>query len=371
MHEQQLQLQIDPQWTILFLEDGSVFLDNIYGNHYRVRESSGDILYIFKALQDGPITFPDFITEHSTELGEYSAKKMLALVERLIQEKIIRKSVTARLSDLPIGLLQRFESQIWWFDSLDGPVDGPSAFRRLRESRVAIIGLGGAGTLCASLLAAAGVGSLTLVDGDTVNSSNLTRQLFYSEDDVRNSVPKVVAMKNHLERFSQWTRVKPISEYIRSEYDADRIIVSHDLVVLTADEPRITLHRLVNRACLKAHVSFLYCFAGQVGPFLVNNGTACFGCLEVLWRAESGAMHDALVQAHLHSPSRMLPSNGIGPTIVGSELASESIAFLSGAYPIRTSNCYLRYSVSSDIERVPCMLSRECIACARYRRKRP
>jgi molybdopterin/thiamine biosynthesis adenylyltransferase len=64
------------------------------------------------------------------------------------------------------------------------PQLGVAGQRRLKESKVAIVGLGGLGSPAAMYLAAAGVGTLGLIDGDRVDLSNLQRQVLYGDADI-------------------------------------------------------------------------------------------------------------------------------------------------------------------------------------------
>jgi molybdopterin/thiamine biosynthesis adenylyltransferase len=66
---------------------------------------------------------------------------------------------------------------------------GPAGQDKLRRSRVALVGLGGLGSVSALYLTLAGVGELTLIDQDTVEINNLQRQAIYSLSDIRH--PKV------------------------------------------------------------------------------------------------------------------------------------------------------------------------------------
>ena len=69
---------------------------------------------------------------------------------------------------------------------------------RIIASRVALVGCGALGTVQASLLARAGVGTLRIIDRDFVEESNLQRQILFDEDDVRNLLPKAVAAEKKL-----------------------------------------------------------------------------------------------------------------------------------------------------------------------------
>jgi molybdopterin-synthase adenylyltransferase len=74
--------------------------------------------------------------------------------------------------------------------------------RRLAAGHVAIVGCGAMGAASASLLARAGVGTLTLIDRDFVEPSNLQRQVLFDEADARDSLPKAAAARRHIARFN-------------------------------------------------------------------------------------------------------------------------------------------------------------------------
>jgi molybdopterin/thiamine biosynthesis adenylyltransferase len=82
------------------------------------------------------------------------------------------------------------------------PGIGAHGQRRLAASHVAIVGCGATGAASASLLARAGVGTLTLIDRDFVEPSNLQRQVLFDEDDARESLPKAEAARRHIARFN-------------------------------------------------------------------------------------------------------------------------------------------------------------------------
>jgi molybdopterin/thiamine biosynthesis adenylyltransferase len=79
--------------------------------------------------------------------------------------------------------------------------------RRLAHAHVAIIGVGATGAAAAGLLARAGVGRLTLIDRDFVESSNLQRQMLFDEEDARAALPKAEAARRHLEHLNSTVRV--------------------------------------------------------------------------------------------------------------------------------------------------------------------
>ena len=82
------------------------------------------------------------------------------------------------------------------------PGIGPLGQQRLAAAHVAIVGCGAMGAASASLLARAGVGTLTLIDRDFVEPSNLQRQALFDESDARDSLPKAEAARRHIALFN-------------------------------------------------------------------------------------------------------------------------------------------------------------------------
>jgi molybdopterin/thiamine biosynthesis adenylyltransferase len=86
---------------------------------------------------------------------------------------------------------------------------GPTGQQLLRSAHVAIVGVGATGAATASLLARAGVGTLTLIDRDFVEPSNLQRQVLFDEADARESLPKAEAARRKIALFNSTVTVHP------------------------------------------------------------------------------------------------------------------------------------------------------------------
>jgi adenylyltransferase/sulfurtransferase len=103
----------------------------------------------------------------------------------------------------PITDQDRYSRQILF------PGIGPTGQQLLRSAHVAIIGVGATGAATASLLARAGVGTLTLIDRDFVEPSNLQRQILFDEADARDSLPKAEAARRKIALFNSTITVHP------------------------------------------------------------------------------------------------------------------------------------------------------------------
>lgn len=182
------------------------------------------------------------------------------------------------------------------------------AQERLKLSNVLIIGCGGIGCLTAELLARAGVGKLTLIDADTVEISNLQRQIAFDHHDVGFYKAEVLAKK--ISQINPYIKI----EYITSKIDfnnAAALITQQDLVLDGCDN--FETRYLVNQICKDANVPLISASAiglqGQL--FMVDGESACYECLfpkedhadESLRCADSGVLATtpnvmASMQAH-------------------------------------------------------------------------
>ena len=133
------------------------------------------------------------------------------------------------------------------------PDIGPEGQERLRAARVLIVGLGGLGSPVALYLAAAGVGTLGLVDFDLVDVSNLHRQLIHGTKDVGR--PKVVSARERLQDVNPHVTVET-HQVALSSANALGLIGSYDVVVDASDN--FPTRYLVNDACVLAGVPNVY-----------------------------------------------------------------------------------------------------------------
>jgi molybdopterin/thiamine biosynthesis adenylyltransferase/rhodanese-related sulfurtransferase len=158
------------------------------------------------------------------------------------------------------------------------PEVGEDGQQRLLDARVLLVGAGGLGSPASLYLAAAGVGTLGIVDADVVDESNLQRQVVHSTD--RLGEPKVQSAKRTLEALNPDVRVVPFQERLTSE-NVDRILAEKwDVIVDGADN--FPTRYLVNDASVWHGVPLvhgsIFRFEGQVTVFAPGEGP-CYRCL--------------------------------------------------------------------------------------------
>jgi bacteriocin biosynthesis cyclodehydratase domain-containing protein len=257
---------------------------------------------------------------------------------------------------------ERFDRQLPYLAELG---DARDVQRRLRASRVVVLGCGGLGTWALGALASVGVGAFVLIDHDTIELSNLNRQILYGEGDLGRA--KVAVAAEWLRRFDASVQVVTMPRRIEGSADLDDAVAGADALVLVADWPPYDLARWVNEACVAQGVAFIT--AGQqppllkIGPTHIPGVGACLACHEEQVRRDF-PLYDELVEGRRRDPS---PATTLGPAsgIVGTLLALEVMHLLAGAGPPATHDRALLVDMRTlqmhwdSIERDP-----ECRACS-------
>lgn len=153
-------------------------------------------------------------------------------------------------------------------------IGGPGQ-QALKRARVAVVGLGGVGGPAALYLAAAGVGTLVLIDDDSVALSNLQRQVQFGMSDL--GAPKVEAAKAGLAALNPHVTVEAVQARL-TPADAAALLAKADAVIDGTDD--FATRFAVNAACVAAGAPLisgaLGRWSGQVGVFA---GRPCYRCL--------------------------------------------------------------------------------------------
>lgn len=196
------------------------------------------------------------------------------------------------------------------------PELGLSGQKKLKGSKVAVIGLGGLGSASTLYLTLAGVGHLRLVDQDTVELHNLHRQVLYTLDDLR--FPKVEAAAKRIGNLNPDVEVEPVPENVR-ESNVDEIVEGMDCVVDGLDNMRTRY--LINRACVKMRVPYVFAAAIGIEGYLSVFDSPATPCLECVF-------------PHLDDRYLMTCETrgilGTTPGIIGTMQAMETIKLLAG-----------------------------------------
>ena len=118
---------------------------------------------------------------------------------------------------------------------------GKDKLKQLKTKRVLICGVGGVGSFVAESLARSGIGKLTIVDYDNIDSSNLNRQLMTNKDNIGKC--KVEVLKKHLEEISD-CEVKAVNTFIDENFKLDK---QYDYVVDCIDSLKSKNKEIINK----------------------------------------------------------------------------------------------------------------------------
>ncbi|HKB08608.1 MAG TPA: ThiF family adenylyltransferase [Candidatus Polarisedimenticolia bacterium] len=156
---------------------------------------------------------------------------------------------------------------------------GEQGQARLMASKAALVGCGALGTVQASLLARAGVGTLRIIDRDFVEESNLQRQILFDEEDVRAVLPKAVAAEKKLRATNSLVQIEGVVDDLNAA-SIGRLLDGFDLILDATDN--FDARFLLNDYAVKNGRPWIYgACVGSYGltfPILPDE-TACLRCV--------------------------------------------------------------------------------------------
>ncbi|MBI1246953.1 thiazole biosynthesis adenylyltransferase ThiF [bacterium] len=156
---------------------------------------------------------------------------------------------------------------------------GRAGQEKLSQSTALVVGLGALGSVIANTLARSGVGTLRIVDRDYIEWNNLQRQVIYTEEDVRQRLPKAIAAKRHLEAANADIQIEAHIADV-DHRNIEQLCAGADVIVDGTDNFEIRF--LLNDASLKLGIPWVYggCIGaeGQTLTILPGNGP-CLRCV--------------------------------------------------------------------------------------------
>ncbi len=233
------------------------------------------------------------------------------------------------------------------------PDVGMQGQKRLKNSRVLVIGAGGLGSRALLYLAAAGVGTLGVVDFDEVDESNLQRQVIHGQSDVGKA--KAVSAKESI------AEVNPLVDVVVHEERLDndnvlRIFADYDLIIDGTDN--FATRYLVNDAAVLLNKPYvwgsIYRFDGQASVFWAEHGP-CYRCLYPE-----------------PPPPGMVPSCAEGGVLgvlcasIGSIQVTEAIKLLAGIGEPLLGTLMIYDALEMDYRRLPVRKDPDCAICGEH-----
>ena len=188
---------------------------------------------------------------------------------------------------------------------------GEEGQEKLKRAKVFIAGAGGLGSPVSLYLAAAGVGTIRIVDWERVELSNLNRQLLHWNEDIGKR--KIDSAREKLKRLNPGVKIDAINEMI-TEANISQLVAGFDLIVDAMDN--LPTRFVLNRAALQRNIPFfhgaVYGFEGRATT-IIPGQTACLRCL----------YRESI-------PQKKFAVIGVTPAVIGCIQATEVIKYIAG-----------------------------------------
>jgi molybdopterin/thiamine biosynthesis adenylyltransferase len=272
-----------------------------------------------------------------------------ALGLRRLKARAVRKEAAEAPAPDPSkfreGELERYARHIV-LRELGGPGQ-----KRLKEAKVLVVGAGGLGSPALLYLAAAGVGTIGVIDDDEVDSGNLQRQVIHT--DARIGMAKVFSAQAAMEALNPYIAVRPYKRRLDDE-SAAALLEEYDVVLDGTDN--FDTRYLVNRACVAAGKPLisgaLSQWEGQVSVFDPTHSGPCYQC--IFPQAPAPGLAPSCAVAGVLGPL---------PGVVGSMMAVECIKLISGAGAVLRGEMLIYDALWSETRKITLKRREDCPVC--------
>lgn len=229
-------------------------------------------------------------------------------------------------------------------------IGGPGQ-KRLKDAKVLVIGAGGLGSPVLLYLAAAGVGTIGVIDGDIVTLSNLQRQIVHT--DARSGAAKVFSAESGIRAINPHVRVRPYNRQL-TEAIADELFAEYDLIVDGSDtfETRAVVNAAAVETGRPVVAGAITQWEGQVTIYDPAHGAPCMACL--FPDAPARGLAPSCAEAGVV---------GALPGIVGSIMALEAIKEITGAGTPLRGTMLLWDGLDADARRITVARRPGCAVC--------
>lgn len=228
---------------------------------------------------------------------------------------------------------------------------GGAGQQKMRRARVLIVGAGGLGSPALMYLAAAGVGTIGVIDDDEVGLSNLQRQVLFRDDDI--DKPKVFAAEAALKALNPHVDVLPFNRKLTTDM-AVELIGDFDLVLDGTDN--FSTRAVVNRACVATKTPLISGaisqWEGQLSVFDPAHGAPCYAC--IFPDEPADGLAPSCAEAGVM---------GALPGVIGAMMAAEAIKLITGAGQVLRGEMLMYDALYSENRKITVERRADCAVC--------
>jgi len=234
---------------------------------------------------------------------------------------------------------------------------GGGGQKRLKGARVLVVGAGGLGSPALMYLAAAGVGTLGVIDDDEVENSNLQRQIIHRDDTI--GMAKVFSAQQAIAALNPFVKVLPYNRRLDTEL-AVELITGFDLVLDGTDN--FDTRYLVNRACVLTGTPLISAaitqWEGQISLYHPATGAPCYQC--IFPEAPAAGLAPSCAEAGVVAPL---------PGVVGSMMALEAVKHVTGAGEGLAGQMLIYDGLYAESRRIALRRRADCPICSEVQAK--
>jgi len=221
---------------------------------------------------------------------------------------------------------------------------GEEGQEKLKKAKVVVAGGGGLGSPSSIYLAAAGVGTIRIVDHDKVELSNLNRQVLHWDRDLGRN--KVDSAAEKLEQLNRGVKIEAIEETI-NEDNVSKLTAGFDVIVDAMDN--LPTRYLLNKAAVEHRIPFIhgavYGLEGRAMT-IIPGETACLRCV-----------YRGLI------PQEKFPVIGVAPAVIGCIQATEVIKYITGIGKLLTNRLLVYDGLSMQFIELTVKRDPDCEHC--------
>lgn len=221
---------------------------------------------------------------------------------------------------------------------------GKDGQEKLKKARVFVAGAGGLGSPISIYLAVAGVGTIRLADHDTIELSNLNRQILHGDGDLGKR--KVDSATRKLQNMNKDITVEAVAEMITEE-NVSRLVGDCDLIVDATDN--LPTRYVLNRAAIEKNIPF---FHGAVYGFEGRATTIIPGKTACLWCIYQGRITEG-----------KFPVIGVAPAVIGCLQATEVIKYITGIGELLTDQLLIYDGLNLEFTKLEVKRDPHCQHC--------
>lgn len=273
--------KFNPIYSFRYISKNLLRLGNTPDKIVEIEDEDGSIKMLL-ALMDGSRELTRIVDEVCLHYPDISEMEIIAAVEEFNNLGFLLHTDPNQHILGPTEL-ERFKGNVNYMSHFSPPNMDPSYFQeKISNARITIIGMGAFGCSLLFNLAGLGVRNVRIIDFDTVDLSNLNRQLLFNEKDIGKL--KIDAAKEFMKAFYSSMDIETINQKIDQNTLIEPMIEGSDFVILAADQPFLLLQRWVNEACVNKGIPFISgginISMGQYNT-IIPGETGCVDCMHI------------------------------------------------------------------------------------------